>query len=284
MRDIVIITSYNRPDYLRLCLDYLSRATGIENKEIRIYIDRGRSLVREFYEVVNDFRPALNISVTIREEHAYHGNSFNTLEAYKEAYASDAEFVYLIEDDVVVQPDFFTWHESVQNLGDYFCSVAYRCIRNAEARTDITDSTACFTTARDFASVGVCWRRTRLAPVVEHARPEYYQDLSGYLQKHFPNNRFADCFVEQDGLIMRIMGVTNAVTVWSYVPRCYHIGFAGYNRPRGPRLTYEELRETVHKVEKVKAADRDFGDIEVVPNSPVPAWQAKDLHIIQRFI
>ena len=82
---------------------------------------------------------------------------------------------------------------------------------------------------------------------------------------------------------MRVMGATHGVTIWGFVPRCYHIGFASYNRPRGPRLTYEELRETVHKVEKVKAADRDFGDIEVVPTLPVPAWQASQLHIVQRF-
>lgn len=281
--DIILVTTYNRPDYLRLCLDYLSRATGVESKEIRICIDRGRSLIREFYEVINDFRPRLNISTIVRPEHNYHGNSFNTLEAYKEAYASDAEFVYLIEDDVVVQPDFFMWHESVQNLGDYFCTVAYRCSRNSEARTDITDPTAYFTTARDFASVGVCWRRTRLAPVIEHAWPEYYQDLKGYLGAKFPNNRFADCFTEQDGLIMRVMGETNGIVAWPYIPRCHHIGFSGYNRPRGPRLTYQELRETVHKVEKVKAADRDFGDIEVVPILSVPEWQASQLHIIQRF-
>ena len=283
MRDIVIITSYNRPDYLRLCLDYLSRAAGIENKEIRICIDRGRSLLREFYEVINDFRPALNISTVIRPEHSYHGNSFNTLEAYKEAHASAAEFVYLVEDDVLVQPDFFTWHEAVQGLCDCLCSIAYRCNRNSEARRDISDPTAYFVTARDFASVGVCWRRERLEPVIQHARPEYYADLGNYINRTFPNNRFGDCFTEQDGLIMRVMGVTNAFTVWPYVPRCYHVGFAGYNRPRGPRLSYAELQETVHKVEKVRAADRDFGDIEPVPTEPVEAWDASKLHCVQRF-
>ena len=155
--DIVLVTTYNRPDYLRLCLEYLSRAAGIENKEIRICIDRGRSLLREFYEVINDFRPALNISTVIRPEHSYMGNSMNTLESYKEAYQTDAEFVYLVEEDVLVQPDFFTWHEAVQGMGSFMCSIAYRCSRNSEARRDIADPAACFTSARDFASIGVCW-------------------------------------------------------------------------------------------------------------------------------
>ena len=283
MSDIVLVTTYNRPDYLRLCLDYLSRAAGIETKEIWVCVDRGRSLIREFYEVLGDFNKTLRIVIKFRPEHSYMGNSMNTLESYKEAYQTDAEFVYLVEDDVLVQPDFFTWHEAVQSMGGFMCSVAYRCVRNAQARTDITDPAACFTTARDFASIGVCWRRTRLAPVVAHARQEYYEDLKEYLVKNFPFNRFSDCFAEQDGLIMRVMGVTHGITAWPYVPRCYHIGFAGYNRPRGARLSYAELQETIHNAEKVRAADKDFGDIEVVPTSPVPDWSPRDLHIIQNF-
>lgn len=280
--DIVLITTYNRPDYLRLCLEYLSRAEGIADKEIWICVDRGRALIREFYEVVCDFR-ALNISVLFREPHTHHGNSHNTLEAYKEAFYTNARFVYLVEDDVLVQPDFFKWHEAVQACGDFMCSVAFRCGRNAEARTDIVDPEAYFTTARDYASIGVCWRREKLAPVIEHAKDEYYSDLTGYLERQFPNNRFADCFTEQDGLIMRVLGATHGLVAWPYVPRCYHIGFAGYNRPRGARFTTAELREIIHDPAKVAAADCDFHDIEAVPTEPIPFWEPSKLHCLQKF-
>lgn len=281
--DTVIITTYNRPDYLRLCLEYLSRAQGIETKDIRLYVDRGSSLKREFYEVVNDFQNILHVVVTFRPEHAYMGNSMNTLEAYKEAYQTDSEFIYLVEDDVLVQPDFFTWHEAVQSRGDFMASIGYRCIRNSKREAGISDPAAYFTSRRDYASVGVCWRREKLQPVVKHARPEYYGDLGGYLERNFPNNRFADSFSEQDGLIMRVLGETHGNIAWSYVPRCYHIGFAGYNRPRGPRLSYEEIRQTIHNQEKVKAADRDFGDIEVVPTRAVPDWNPCDMYELQHF-
>lgn len=282
MRDICIITSYNRPDYLRLCLEYLSRAEGIADKEIWVCIDRGRSLIREFYEVLVDFKH-LKISVTIRPEHNYHGNSYNTLEAYKEAYATDAEFIFLVEDDVLVQPDFFKWHEVIQKTEDFFCSVAYRCHRNSEARKDISDPSAYFTTARDFASIGVAWRRTRLASVIAHAQEEYYKDLAGYLEQYFPNNRFGDCFTEQDGLIMRILGETHGLIAWPYVPRCWHIGFNGYNRIRGPRLSYDEIKDTIHNASKIDAASIDFKDIEVVPTEPTPAWESSQLYCLQRF-
>ena len=282
MSDVVIITTYNRPDYLRLCLEYLSRAQGIEAKDIWIFVDRGRSLMREFYEVVVDF-PRLRTTPWFRTEHSYMGNSMNTLEAYKDAYQTDAKFVYLVEDDVLVQPDFFTWHEAVQSRDDFMCSIGYRCVRNAEADKSITDPTAYFTTARDFASIGVCWRREKLEPVVKHANAEYYGNTGGYLNHHFPNNRFADSFTEQDGLIMRVLGDTHGNICWPYLPRCYHVGFNGYNRPRGSRYTYQEIKDIIHDAAKVKAADRDFGDIEVVPTSAVPQWSARDLHQIQHF-
>lgn len=281
--DTVLITTYNRPDYLRLCLEYLTRADGIENKEIRIYVDRGRSLVREYYEVLGDFCNSLHIASIFRPEHSYRGNTFNTLEAYKEAYQTDAKFVYLVEDDVLVTPDFFQWHEAIQNTGDYLCSIAYRCLRNSQARKDITDPQAYFTTACDFASIGCCWRRTRLASVVEHAKKEYYENLEAYIMKHFHDNRFFTCFTEQDGLIMRVLGATNGIVAWPYIPRCYHIGFAGYNRLRGPRLSYAELKETIHNEQKIKEADRDFHDIEPVPTEPVAKWDATKLYRIQHF-
>jgi glycosyltransferase involved in cell wall biosynthesis len=283
MRDVVIVPVYNRPAYLRICLEYLSRAEGASDKEIWVCIDRGKSLIREFYEVLNDFRSVLSFSTFIRPEHFYMGNSMNVLEAYKDAYQTDAKFVYLIEEDVVVQPDFFKWHEAVQGQGDFMCSVAYRCSRNTETFIGCTDPEAYFTTARDYASIGVCWRRTRLAPVVVHARNEYYENLEAYILKRFPCNRFCTSFTEQDGLIMRVMSETQGVVAWPYVPRAFHVGFAGYNRVRGPHLSYDELKDTIHNMDKVRTADRDFGDIEVVPTEPTPVWDAANLHCIQRF-
>ena len=280
--DVVLITTYNRPEYLRLCLEYLAQAEGIDTKEIWICIDRGRVLYREICEVLCDF-PKLHIRTFVRDAHTYHGNTYNTMEAYKEAYASNANFVYLVEDDVLVRPDFFKWHESVQACGDFMCSIAYHCLRNTGTFIGCTDPTAYFTSKKDYASIGVCWRRERLAPVVEHARDEYYKDLSGYINRCFPNNRFNDCFTEQDGIVMRILDETKGQTVWPYVPRAYHIGFAGYNRPRGKHLTYDELCGIIHNADKVHAEDRDFHDIEPVPTTPIPAWDSSQLHCVQEF-
>lgn len=275
MKSIVLITSYYRPEYLALCLEYLAKADGArDNKEYWIchdyrYHDEHRYAIQERWnrEVVEN--SPLPIKFIRRAAHSYEGNSYNTLESYREAYLTDADLVYLVEDDVLVTPDFFTWHEAVQAQEPaVMCSVAYRCSRNHEARTDITESGAYFVSARDYASIGVCWKRERLSPVLAHANPAYCAAPSDYLVRVFPGNRFAGDFSEQDGLIMRVMWDLRQEVVWPYVPRCYHMGWYGYHRPNGKRpdgqlaAKISSIRADITQPDRLKSVAPDFGDIE----------------------
>lgn len=294
MNDIVLVPTYYRPEYLSLCLEYLSKARGIENKEIWVLQDfRQHDEHRHFLEeqwtaaVIEDWRTKLSIRFIRSAPHIFQGNTQNVLEGYKKAYETDARFVYLVEDDVFVMPDFFEWHEVVQAQEDYFCSVAYRCIRNQEARTDVDDPNAYFTTARDYASIGVCWKREKLKHVVAHAQMVYYSDTDAYMSKTFPGNRFGECFSEQDGLIMRVMWEQNGVTAWPYVPRAYHMGWYGYHRPNGTRPNghleqkISQLRGIVSNQEVLKTVAPDYGDIEPLPTNSVGEWS--NLYKIQHF-
>ena len=240
MMDIILVPTYMRPEYLFLCLERIANSERPTDSEIWICQDfrfddehRHKLGIDWTNEVLDYWRGRLPIKFVRRRPHGFEGNSHNVLEAYKEAFNSSARFIYLIEEDVFVQPDFFRWHEAVQAEGDFMCSVAYRCSRNSEAATDITDPNAYFTSQRDYASIGVAWRREKLAPVIAHASTEYYRDTSAYMVRTFPGNRFAGDFSEQDGLIMRVMWETHGTVAWPYVPRAYHLGWYGYHRPDG---------------------------------------------------
>lgn len=240
-------------------------------------------------EVLDHYQGKLPIKFTRRRQHNFEGNSMNVLEAYKDAYnLEDVRFVYLVEDDVLVQPDFFAWHEAVQSAGDFMCSVAYRCIRNIEARRDVANPSAYFTSARDYASVGVCWRREKLAPVVEHATTEYYKDLGAYIARVFAGNRFEADFGEQDGLIMRCMWTTGGIVAWPYVPRAFHMGWYGYHRPDGKRPDgllndkISALRATIYEKEKIQTVSHNFGDIEPMP--AVGNYPFHGMYKIQEFL
>jgi hypothetical protein len=294
VKDIVLITTYFRPEYLSLCLEYLSKAEGAQDdkeywvlQDFRFEDEHRHGLdLRWTKEVIE--RSPLPIRYIERKPHGFVGNSYNTLEAYKEAYDSDARFIYLVEDDVLATTDFFRWHEAVQAKEDSaMCSVAYRCSRNGHARKDITDPAAYFISSSDFASIGCCWRRENLKEVVKHACPEYYNNMQPYLDDRFPDDVYKQWFGEQDGLVMRVLHQQKSHVVWPYVPRAWHIGNVGYHRPGGRRADgqlqnkIDILKSWIHNAEMLKIVAPDFGDIEPVPMEATASWDANDLKCIQ---
>ena len=296
--DVVLIPCYFRPEFLSLCLEYLSRAQGArDNKEYWICQDLRHEDVHRYsiqyrwtQEVIE--KSPLPVRYIERRPHLFAGNSYNTLEAYKEAYErTDVGLVYLVEEDVVVSEDFFRWHEAIQEKEpDILCSIGYRCIRNSEADHTIQDPSAYFVSARDFASIGVGWRRERLGAVIEHARPEYYWNQGKYLDERYPGDIYSGWYHEQDGAIMRVMHEEKRFTAWPLGrPRAFHIGNIGYHRPGGIRGDGQLkdkiafVRSWIHDRERIKLVAPDFGDIEPVPTEPVPEWSKEDLHCVQRF-
>lgn len=277
MKDIVLIPTYLRPEYLWLCLEKLSECKNPgTDYEFWICADRRPNddvtwrLVHQWeQETFAYWKKKLPLFWYEVAPHTFPGNSYNVLRSYERAYRTDARNVFLVEDDVLVTPDFFQWHEAIaEREPNGACSIAYRCSRNCDALTGITDPGAYFNTARDYASIGVRWPRLNLAHLLEHITPRYFNRQDAYMQERFPGNRFAGDFAEQDGLIMRIMWEQKWFTVWPYVPRCYHMGWYGYHRPNGvrPNGWLEQkvgaLRSMISDADALKRVAPDFGDIE----------------------
>lgn len=291
--DIVLIPCYYRPEYLSLCLEYLSKAEGARNnkeywvcQDYRFQDDHRYGIQARWTKEVVDNSP-IPVRFVQRQPHGYTGNSMNTLEAYKEAFQTDAKLIYLVEEDVLVSPDFFRWHEAVVANGSYFCSVAYRCARNGGVDKTIDSSEAYFESKVDFASIGVCWPRENLRAVVEHAKPEYYADMGGYLDSRFPNDVYSGWYHEQDGLVMRVLHEQKGTVAWAYRPRAFHVGNVGYHRPNGKRGDGQLqdkvsfLKSWIYDAEKIKLVAPDFGDIEPVPVEFNPTFGA--LRKVQEF-
>ena len=182
-------------------------------------------------------------------------------------------YVYLVEDDVLVSPDFFSWHEAVAEAEqEAACSIAYRCSRNSEARTDITDPGAYFTTARDYASIGVRWSKERLKTLLEHAKSEYYANQASYLfGVNSPITDSENASPNKTALSCDFWTRRNGPLCWPYVPRCYHMGWYGYHRPRGKRPS-GFLEDKINGIKRVLRDSKtlehmapDFGDIEPLP-------------------
>jgi hypothetical protein len=289
--DVIIIPTFYRPEFLYLCLERILH-TPAADREIWLVQDRRADdfprHARDEEEtefVAAAFRKHLNLRRIVRRPHRYSGNSYNVLEAYRAAYQTDARYVYLIEEDVLVTEDFFRWHETVQGQGDYFCSIGYRCIRNPRVR-HVDDPGGYLECRNDYASIGVCWGRTNLAAVVQHAAADYYGDLVGYVQARLPNDQLPWSAVEQDGLIHRLAIADGRPTAWASLPRAYHIGVWGYHRPAGFRFPgnlqerVNAMREAATSTAALRRLSKDaFNDVEAPP-ARVAAWKSQ--RVIQR--
>lgn len=297
MKDIVLVPTFNRPEYLALCLEYLANATGGPDKHVVIYHDthvNDSQNIRNEYQLTRDIVQSLGhrfakCDLIYRQPHHYVGNVLNFLEAYKDAYAdTDARFVYLVEDDVLVSQDFFQWHEAVQARGDYFVTVGWHCVRRpGPIQND--DPTQYIETTMDFSSIGVCWRREKLEAVVKHATPVYYRDHRPYLAGAFPGCPInPGQWTEQAGIITRLLHETKDRWVaWPTLRRCSHVGVSGYHRPNGKRFVGQlgtriaDLRQAVSD-SRIVGMNKDFGgDIE--PVLAAKQWQPENLRVVQHF-
>lgn len=297
MRDVITIPTYNRPEYLEVCLDHIMRAEGAQEKTVLIQHDFHFSdyvnpqTVADYKQVIEKFHTAFrdNLRFGFIQHHANGGNSWNVFSLYKQALAEEPRYVFHVEDDVLVSPDFFKWHEAVQARGDYFATVGWKCIRNRQVvRSE--DPTAYIESTRDFASIGVCWRPEKLASFVSHATPAYFANPSNYFRNAFPGSPIPDNnWTEQDGIITRMLHETkDRWCAWPLMPRCTHVGIQGYHRAGGHRFDgnleqrVDELRSAAYTPGMLARLSRDpYNDVSVLES--VPAWEPSGLHVTQRF-
>jgi hypothetical protein len=233
--DVLIIPTFTRPEMLWNCLETIDKCPEATTLDIIISVDwheEKKPPIQEIDDVLKKF-PLLKFKRVARWPHRYNGNSFNVLSAYKEAVQTGCNHIFMVEDDVMVDPNFFGWHYQQQKLR-VFCSVG---VENKRSGKQIS--------ATDYASLGVCFPRSAVEQIVKHASHSYYSDQRGYCNKNF-GALFSAEDVEQDGLILRVMGSVNGKSVWPETPVCRHIGWYGYHRPQDrPTGTLQERYEAV---------------------------------------
>lgn len=263
MKDIVIVPTFSRPEMLWFCLERLFACPETLGLDVKVYVDAHANVVlpdstKDLQRVQTMFP---NAQFNWRQPHKHDGNTFNVMMAYKEAYEAGAKFIFLVEDDVIVDEEFFAWHAAAQ-LKFPFCSVASRCLKGGAVQDDYVVSSS-------YASIGVCWYRDSLATVVEHATPFYFRNMSGYLNTVFRDGR-ADQYTEQDGLIERIIQHNRAQVIFPQQPHCSHIGWYGYHRWNCPRPTgtleqrYRAVRDAATNPDILKNLAKHVNDVEPV--------------------
>ena len=288
-RDIVIVPAYFRPEFLHLCIEHLYACPDLLNKDVWIYQDMKHDDRETFKEELRETEIVLDywkrgfgnrLKAVIRPENGFYGNSYNVLSAYQKAYETDAKYVYLVEEDVFVTPDFFRWHEAVQEQEpNFFCTIAGKAeANNISFAGEIAGA---YFASEHYRSLGVCWKRENLKEIVRHAQFEYFHNSTTYLLKHFPDSNLGLTMLEQDGLIQRIMEQTFQLAGWACLPRAYHVGVYGYHRGIGKDNMFvgtfpervEMIRKAVSDPEWLKKVADFQTDVQAFPLQETPSWE-----------
>ncbi|VVB52815.1 Uncharacterised protein [uncultured archaeon] len=243
--EVVVMPTYARPEMLALALEALDRTQA--DVDVRIFADHGANLDEIDY-VRDTYYPHAVIFHAAQHIYAPSG-MWNILHALKAGYDTGALHIYIVEEDVLVHPDFFKWHHEAQaDAGDFIAT----CGRIQPRYPDY----------RLYQNPGSCFRRDKLALVVKHIKDELFADPRGYQDRTFgPMDESSHL---DDGLVRRVARQHGLGAKYPETPKCRHIGFAGYNRihifqNRGNiQERIEGLRKMLPTIDPSGRYSRDF--------------------------
>lgn len=233
MKGLVMIPCCNRPGWLRVCLEHISRANGFLDYAYFFSIDRGKTVNDD---VIEWFRTNFPVEVRVarRPSHQFRGNVFNFMNAFREAYdfTVDGHYIHVIEDDIFIAPDYFDFHEKAWRVGPKAFFVSACRNQNFQNQLPAGDERHVYF-HKSYQSLGVSFPRKSLSWIIPHCTPDYWkypESLFEYLNAQFPGSPIPAIHAEQAGLIHRIILAHNFSGIYPIVPRAYHAGFVGSNR------------------------------------------------------
>jgi hypothetical protein len=245
---------------LALTLERLSRTRQGFDLDVRIFLDHSNdpklNVVRlHDTEYVRDtYFPTAEIFHANNHVVAPSG-SYNILQSLLAGYKTGADFIALVEEDILVALEFFECHLEMQESSDYF-------VTSGRKLPQFDDTF--------FSNPGSMYRREKLALIIPHINDQYFADQSSYLERYFPH--MDDAGVLDDGLCRRVMRSVNGRAKCA-VPRiASHVGFYRYQQFQQYKNegTIEErirwIRDFLSDIPARKLADpRYIGDLEELP-------------------
>lgn len=246
----IVIPTLRRPEFLALTLERLSQAPEAEHLDVRIFLDTATKERLADVEYCRDvYFPTAEI-FRAREHVKVLSGCWNILHALKEGYETGAEYIFLVEEDIMIRPNFFFWHLQKHSENDFFVTCGRR---HGHMPLDF------------YSNPGTCYRRDKLALVMPHICPEFFADTKRYLNKHFPTMIGMDGPLD-DGLIRKVIRSVNGKVLCADPSVAVHQGFRFYNRANEYKIIDGPIRSRIAQLRellpKVNPADRYAGDFE----------------------
>src|SRR5579859_4296823 len=166
-KSVVVMPAALRPEFCALALEQLGKARHCP--PIFLNIDNvGEKLIEEFeYVFLNYFPKNTGGTMSVRPPHRpVSSGCFNILESIRDGYNVGAEYVFLVEEDVLVMRDFFEYHWA--RMIDYKVSCGRRCHRFFPRSPWV------------YTNPGSCLSREFLDQLIPHINDEFYDNTGGY--------------------------------------------------------------------------------------------------------
>lgn len=221
MKDICIIPTHERPEFLWITLEKIAAATNRDNVEFWIcedtHYEKPEQLREEIFATIDYSRRLLGEDVKhFQTRHDNHGSSYNVLTSFERACETDASFVFFIEDDVRITEDFFRFCYMAQEGWSPFF-VTGNCAPQTVSDPRADGIVGSNTWGQTFS---MCFNREKLKQMLKPTYSDYgIQPTS-----------------EWDNYLLRYMQQTDQFCVCAALQRGYHFGFHSYHAGKS-RLT-----------------------------------------------
>ena len=255
--DTVIIPCYKRPEYLSVWMEILQKSR-LADKQFYIFcLDHGFDSY--YLKILENFPYPYGIVKTPYTRYRIGKQSFNVLNGLMVGAKHSSGLVHYIEEDVFISRDYFEFHQEIhRQQKDIFCSIATKN-NNSRFKTDGYLQHYYLSDRPDYQALGSCFKKEMIYKIGTHFTNEYFENPVLYCRRHFPISVIGPYFVEQDGLIRRILEREKLKVAFPHVPRAFHGGIYGYNRDRFSvkKMKFEErvefIKQTAFNLEKLKS-------------------------------
>jgi len=235
MKHAIASISYNRPEMLKLSLEYIAKLHGIEKADRFVFHDGP-----EPFDFLSEFNLKEVVTRSVRA-----GLSKNILLALKRLFEKDGyDLVTIIEDDFLLSFDFLDFtlaaHVHKTSFNDAFTISGFSNTKGdfgPEAASWITLTDWYFTGGvtfdrKDYALIEphisdaffddrYYYLKTRIRPIVEKGHPKYCAwQFEGGEPRH----------PEQAGLINDLRAARGLKQMTPIVSRCQNIGYYGFHQ------------------------------------------------------
>lgn len=237
---------------LSLSLPRLRDAAKQKPIEFYIYLDHvGAGNRLDEVEYLRDAHLPQAFILQAKPHIAAPSGCWNILNALKSGYETGAEHIYLVEEDVMVRPNFFDYHEQTLKYVDVSCGRKDRLFWKSSPGL--------------YTNPGSAFRAQVIAELIPHINDAYFTELRAYMDRELPPSWESQSNLD-DGLIRRVIRANNFSVAYPEVGVCAHQGFYYYNkidRYMNEGNIEERVARLKEILSEVKPSQRYAKDFEV---------------------